>query len=93
MGIEVTDVQLIVNFLHIYSRFLDFTVHVAMYIAHLSTIVNYWIRPCVSLSHTQTCSQTFMCFMSVIFVSNSLQEVPRMTSPFIGPSGSAVHLS
>lgn len=31
--------------------------------------------------------------MSLIFVSNFLQEVPLMTTPFIGPQGAAVHLS
>lgn len=47
----------------------------------------------VKVLHMHTCSQTLMCFVCEIFVSNSLQEVPQMTSPFIGPSGSAVHLS
>lgn len=36
---------------------------------------------------------TLLCFVFLILVSNFLQEAPLMTSPFIGPWGSTVHLA
>lgn len=49
--------------------------------------------PSLSITNTHAHKHTLMSFMSLIFVSNFLQEVPLMTTPFIGPQGAAVHLS
>lgn len=50
----------------------------------------------LSLSHTDIFTRshsTLVSFMSLIFISNFLQEVPLMTTPLTGPQGAAVRLS
>lgn len=51
------------------------------------------IRPCFYMPFSFSHTHTLKCFMSMIFVSNFLQDVPLITTPFIVPQGAAVHLS
>lgn len=67
-----------------YDRFLHWT-----HICQIQT-VTYRIRPLLLclLPHPHARSHTLLRFMSLIFVSNFLQEVPLMTASFHWPRGS-----